>query len=348
MMERNVYEHYGIYINGSFKAGDYTGFSDGNSMYLLVPDLSQQPDEWEDKLSWAEQLRWLGDESIAVFVSPYTREYSVPVDGEKQLLFQVVPPKSAEGRNLNQEGTMLGDFHKRGMNLFPHAAPRPFSDRWCDWWETRLEQLETWYSNVRKKTTYSPMDKWFLQTFPYYIGRTENAIQWLKETSWQVENREEPGCITHFCFTSKTWVTLDQHSPPVKLPSDWLYDHPSRDVAEWIRHAMEEEKRENEIYDFLHNYEQKNELSGFGRKLVLGRLLFPYYYMEQLEQTYLRENTGGQEDALKKLQLLWEKESDRIKQLSALFPSFLPRKEEMPKWLTGTVTSSFYPSNKLL
>ncbi|SDH69807.1 spore coat putative kinase YutH [Alteribacillus bidgolensis] len=336
MMERNVYDHYGLYMDQSFKAGVYTGFSAGNSLYLLVPDIAQQQDDWKEKLEWAEQLRWLGDETIAVFVSPYTRGYSVPVDGEKQLLFHIPAPSSVNKRNADKEGKALAEFHKKGMNLFPRSIPQPFLERWCEWWETRLEQLENWYTYVRKKTNYSQMDKWFLQTFPYYIGRTENAIQWLKETSWNAEGIEEPGCVAHFCFTPTTWITLDQERAPVKLPSDWLYDHPSRDVSEWIRNAMENDRSESEIRHFIKEYEEANQITHLGRQLVFGRLLFPYYYMEQLEQTYLRENTGETEEALSKLQQLWANEAKRMEQLSSFNPSLLPKDREIPEWLNGS------------
>ncbi|SDH62446.1 spore coat protein YutH [Alteribacillus persepolensis] len=336
MMERNVYDHYGLYMREAFQAGAYAGFYTDHAAYLLVPDVMQKSDDWKEKLDWAAHLKWCGDDTIAEFVAPYTRGYSVPVDGEKQLLFQI-PAKPVREHDPVSDGEALFRFHQLGKRLFPSSAVQPFSQRWCEWWETRLGQLENWYANVRKKASYSDMDKWFLHTFPYYIGRTENAIQWVKETAWEMGAGEEPGCVSHFCFTPNTWITIAENNASVKLPSDWLYDHPSRDVAEWLRYVLTDGDTKA-ASQFLSDYQHEYELSPLACQLVFGRLLFPYYFMERVEQTYLRETTSEYDQALADLQAMWEKEPEHIEKLAVIANTSLSCGKDLPEWFITSLS----------
>ena len=56
---------------------------------------------------------------------------------------------------------------------------------------------------------------------------------------WMI--RATNGCTT-ICqerFTPLLW----HQTKRLKLPFDWVYDHPTRDIAEWIRYMMIEKER---------------------------------------------------------------------------------------------------------
>ncbi|WP_185819839.1 spore coat putative kinase YutH [Salibacterium salarium] len=330
MMQRMVYDYYGLYMVEMFQAGRYSGFYTQDKTYVFVPENQEDSSLWEEKLQWAQMMRQT-DQTIARFVPPLQKNLSITVDGEKQMLFELSIQEKQDDRE-EYSGAELAIFHNKGSALFPNASPDMFVQRWSQWWEIRLEQLENWYHSVKTKSVYSQMDRWFIRTFPYYLGLTENAMQWLKAIPAN-ERVEEAGCICHFRYTPAAWVTIAPHTLPNKLPSDWLYDHPTRDVAEWIRYAMEQDASGQELETFVHSYEQHKSITSFGWDLIAGRLLFPYYYLEQMEQTYLRENLGNMEEILYNLEQSWQKEGNRLEQLASLKQSFPDAFRNSPDWL---------------
>ncbi|MFZ4450827.1 spore coat putative kinase YutH [Salibacterium aidingense] len=331
-MERSVYDHYGLYMTESFQAGRYTGFSTRDGMYVFVPEKTAAS-SWEEKTAWADWMRNNGDGTVAAFISPLSGGTSMMVDGEKQRLFRLYSTERKQTELLHP-GAELGTFHEKAKSLFqPYPAPF-FLDRWAQWWEIRLNQLESWYEKVRQKSRCSPADQWFIQTFPYYMGKTENAIQRLHHIR-EEEQTEESGCITHLCFTPETWIIAAPHSVPNKLPADWLHDHPARDVAEWIRYAIDTEAPFQETKAFLSAYEEHSRLSSVSWKLVAARLIFPYYYMEQMERIYLHETTRDMETVLSELKATWEKEAGWMDQLHLLQQAFPAGFEDYPGWMLG-------------
>ncbi|WP_240374496.1 spore coat putative kinase YutH [Bacillus piscicola] len=329
MSKRKIYDHYGLYVEQFFQAGRYLGFYTKDHIFLLVPDQSASQDDWETKWNWAQQLMRLGDKSTALYIPPLSGQRAVPIDGENQLLFQV-PHMFAQKRL--EDGEELQAFHQLSTRLFTETTSHFFTDRWCDWWGKRIDQLENWFWNVRKKTTYTRVDRFFLQTFPYYIGRAENAIQYVKETASLMPSFAK-GSLCHFCYTPFSWVTVGEGINPVKLPVDWLYDHPARDIAEWVRYAFEEEYDHQQISTFIDQYTKTSRLSRLDRQLIFGRLLFPYYYIEQLERLYLQETIPERETAERELRRLWDREAAHLDQLAQFLKTEVSRWETEPKWL---------------
>lgn len=86
-------------------------------------------------------------------------------------------------------------------------------------------------------------DKLFIESFPYYLGLGENAIQYLADT--ELDDRPLPvdsGTICHQRFTRETWENA------FSLPVDFVFDHGGRDIAECLR------------YDFLTGRQTIDEL----------------------------------------------------------------------------------------
>ncbi|RSL34135.1 spore coat protein YutH [Salibacterium salarium] len=333
MMQRMVYDYYGLYVEEQFQVGRYTGFATKDANYLFVPESQENTSLWEEKLQWAQVMRQ-GDQTVALFIPSIQKNRSITLDGEKQLLFQLYVEKTRDDGTEEYNGSELATFHNQGMVMFPPVSSELFVQRWSEWWEKRLEQLENWYQSVKTKPAFSLMDRWFIKTFPYYLGMTENAIQCLKAIPVH-ERTEEAGCISHFCYTPAAWVTIAPNTRPIKLPSDWLYDHPTRDIAEWMRYAMEQGYSHTQIENFVQSYERHNQVTSFGWDLIIGRLLFPYYYLEQMEQTYLRENIGTMEETLYHLEQSWEKEGTRLEQIASLKEIFPYHFQKLPDWLLG-------------
>ena len=147
----------------------------------------------------------------------------------------------------------------------------------------------------------------------------------------------EQGTICHFCFTSASWVVIRERTPPVKLPSDWVYDHPARDIAEWIRYQLndfEARDKQKSILQFINSYEERFSLTSFTRNMMFGRLLFPYHYVEQVEQIYLREAPKENGRLNECLQTIWDNEGEQMKQMSYLLKNVVSNNESHePAWI---------------
>ncbi|MCJ7991147.1 hypothetical protein MUB15_20735 [Priestia sp. OVS21] len=66
-----------------------------------------------------------------------------------------------------------------------------------------MEQF--WYGRLRALPN-QEMEKRFLETFPYYLGLTENAIQYLVDTEIDDLPRSvDAATICHHRFGQKTW-----------------------------------------------------------------------------------------------------------------------------------------------
>ncbi len=72
----------------------------------------------------------------------------------------------------------------------------------------------------------SEVDEAFLFTFPYFMGLTENAIQYAVDA--RIDERSsayEQGTICHRRFTERTWLVPSERGNILKCPTDFIYDH---------------------------------------------------------------------------------------------------------------------------
>lgn len=108
---------------------------------------------------------------------------------------------------------------------------------------------------------------------PYLSGISENAIQYMQESEYESRFHEtDQGTITfrryHGQFSRHhLWLT------------DFAYDHPARDLAEFIRNQLlQTEDPMDGIQAFLEDYQQVRPLSVFSWRLLYARLLFPIHF----------------------------------------------------------------------
>ncbi|MGY4689074.1 hypothetical protein [Salibacterium sp. K-3] len=332
-MKRVISYQYGLEMTDAFRIGSLEGFYTEGGMYLFAPHPGEPAAPRLQQQKWADWFREQGHPAVARPVIPRVSEVSGVVGRQQQDLFQLVEERETRDTAL-PPGAALAEFHRIGRSLVPGQPASFFSDRWAQWWEQRLGQLETWYHKVEKRTVHSEAEEWLLQTFPYYMGKSENALQWMqyvRETGFE----NEQGTVVHYCFTPSSWVVPFPGAVSNKLPADWMLDHPSRDIAEWIRNICEEDVSFSVIRRFLSDYESRTGLSSVGRKLIAGRLLFPYYYMEQMEKVLLFEETDQMDILLQRLYDMWGQEEywmELMRYLKWLYPKDL---QEMPGWITS-------------
>ncbi|GAF18598.1 spore coat protein S [Bacillus sp. JCM 19046] len=288
MLERNVYDQYKLYCEERFSIGDYEGFIANNQAYLIVPKDEMQTEE-SVMVAFATFMRQTGDESVLELILNNTNQNSTLVDGQEVYLFRL--PNWGEDRGIRIQsswdlGNQLHTWHQKGQQGFDQWRKATISP-WPTLWSTRLEQLEGWYQQVNSQGPKTGTDEAFLYTYPYFMGITENAIQYAVDTQLDVPMEpRDVGTICHRRFSEKSWMRISENGQIIKPPTSFLFDHPARDLAEWMRSKRLEQNSRNELSTFLEGYEQTQILSAYTWQLMFSRLLFPLHYFEILENYY--------------------------------------------------------------
>lgn len=147
---------------------------------------------------------------------------------------------------------------------------------WKDYWENKIDYFEKYIFN-KKKVYYS-----LLTSFNYYIGLAENAIIYVNEIiNKKQKTLDDQLVISHRRFTKKMTL-IDFYDP-----TDLIIDHKSRDISEYLKFLFI-----NKDYDInvIEDYLDKTALSDLGAHLLIGRLLYPSFYFDYLEEAFLTNN----------------------------------------------------------
>jgi len=278
-----VLESYGLRAHQKVSIGNYEGFYDKNNLYLIVPLYNLEVADIVELKHLSDYLIQNGERNTALIVSTKNGEYVSKIEGNEVVLMRCPTRPSMRGNSI---GIELSTFHQKGRT-FPYQLSRTKRiGQWKNLWEKRLDQMEYFWKNRVGEHPSNHFEKLFVESFPYYIGLTENAIQFLVDT----ELDEKPmaidsATVCHGRFTINRWKEINY----IKLPTDWVFDHPSRDLAELTRDLYMTTKRFDPsiALSILSDYERITPLSSFSYHLLFSRLLFPVHYFECIEGYYL-------------------------------------------------------------
>ncbi|MFC2947157.1 hypothetical protein [Virgibacillus sediminis] len=179
-------------------------------------------------------------------------------------------------------GRELAEFHETGTGYpyEPHFASS--YGQWHYLWTEKLtmfEQKVEHESNQKHSSFYRSL----MDYMPYIIGISENAIQYIQETEGDKRfHHYDQGVIAFRRYR-------DQLTGSLIWMEDLLYDHPARDLAEYIRILMLNEKSGEEMSLFLKDYQLVRPLSIFGWRSLYARLLFPVHIFDWLEKCFRME-----------------------------------------------------------
>lgn len=149
---------------------------------------------------------------------------------------------------------------------------------WVDFWERKIDYLEDWIIN--KVDLY----KKIYPIFNYFIGLSENALFYLKETivSEKMENCDRL-TIQHARVTNNTY--LYEYYDPTNV----VFDHSSRDVSEYFKSLWEKGMFD---YALFEKYLDKINVSRFWIKTMYSRLLFPSFFFDYFEDSIIKKNNS--------------------------------------------------------
>ncbi|KYG33541.1 spore coat putative kinase YutH [Alkalihalobacillus trypoxylicola] len=291
MFERNIYDYYGLYCGSRKQYSQYEGFETESEQYLLLPKNKLASTE-EEMIYYSEYLRSIGDATVLQLIPTKNKKNHGFIDGQDVYLFKLPNQEERVGLEITNEyerGEHLAIVHYHGKKAGQNQKKFEYFGQWPMLWQKRLEQLEEWYFQVLYEGPQTMVDEAFLYTYPYYMGLSENAIQYAVDAGLDDRSIEvEQGTITHRRFTDETWLSQSERGGIVKSPTEFLFDHPCRDIAEWIRSKRFQllDNRQNTFESFLDGYNQYEALTTFSWRLMYSRLLFPVHYYEAIENYY--------------------------------------------------------------
>ncbi|WP_102345010.1 spore coat putative kinase YutH [Bacillus sp. Marseille-P3661] len=313
MLERDLYENYRISQFNMTEYKGYKAFSYQGNFYVIVPVNGLEQEELLELKQMSDYLQYQREHRIAVFVPTITQELVASVNQQMVVLLKL--NEQGVRNNNHSSGALLANFHKKGRFLPNPPQKSSRIGQWKTYWERRLDQLEKFWAQKLKDRPANKFEKVFFETFPYYLGLTENAIQYIADCQYEDQRNEiQVGTICYVRFKPK-------HAyDPVIFPTDLVYDHPSRDLAEWVRHYYLEGERSDNIIKFFNDYQQIYPLSETSWKLVYGRLLFPVTYFESIEG-YYSAATQARTDSYERKFLELVERADQYEQfLSSFYP----------------------------
>ncbi|MFT8323187.1 MAG: spore coat putative kinase YutH [Bacillus sp. (in: firmicutes)] len=310
MIRHILFSKYGIDIKEETRIGNYEACLDKGKLYTLIPIANKGEDELAELEQLTEHLVHNGDHQIAVFLP--SKEGDTRIEVEEQA-FCVLVNDNISSFSSKQLGRKLGKFHYRGRTVPFNVEKISRIGQWKGLWEKRVDQIEGFWNSMLYKQPESEFDRMFLESFPYYLGLAENAIQYLVDTELDDEpDSVDSGTICHNRFRKETWMG-DYY---IKNPFDWVFDHCGRDLAEWSRERYFQNIKtyHRDMKKFFADYQSVMPLSSFAWRLVYSRLMFPIHYVECIENYYSSSHEADRlflEDRMKKY-LNQSKESEQF------------------------------------
>ncbi|MDR4889420.1 spore coat protein YutH [Fredinandcohnia sp. QZ13] len=299
-------ERYKIKVDRFIKAFGYDAIIYRNIIYCIVPIPYVEQEELYEIKHLSDYMIQKGDIRVGSILPTTDGNLSTTIHDEEVVLIRI-PVYSH--RITNTVGYELARFHNRGRS-FPYRVNKVNRiGQWKFLWERRLDQMELFWKEKVKQHPQNRFESLFVEAFPYYIGLTENAIQYLVDTEMdETPSAIDSATICHHRFSEMAW---DKESF-TKLPTDWVFDHCTRDLAEFIRdqYASGETRQNGQILHFMKEYERVSPLSPFSWRLLYARLLFPLHFFECIEGYYMTESENKKEIQLQRLDSMLKHSSD--------------------------------------
>ncbi len=283
MLKQNIYEHFDLRVERKQRVRQFDAFWANRVLYIMVPVGHLEEEEIDELQKISDyMIRTHQDIYVSSFVKNKSDSYITDIEGKKIALFRMPYNNNSHQLFVGKE---LATFHYHARSFPSKVTAINRIGQWKDLWVKRIDQMESFYREKVRSNPVDVFDTQFVESFPYYLGLTENAIQYLVDTELDDSPMiNDAATLCHHRFTDLTW----QQNQWMKLPTDWIFDHASRDLSEWIRAECRKGSDMNpgKIQTFLQDYEKVSPLSSFSWRLLYARLVFPVHYLECVEDYY--------------------------------------------------------------
>lgn len=312
-MNEALYEKYKLKVDRYMHVFGYEAILYRNIVYCIVPIPNLEQEELFEMKHLSDYMIQKGDIRVGSILPTTDGKLSTNIDN-KEIVIIRCPAYSY--RMPHSIGYELARFHKRGRS-FPYQINKVNRiGQWKYLWEKRVDQMELFWKEKVKQHPDNRFETLFIEAFPYYLGLTENAIQYLVDTEMdETPTTIDSATICHHRFTQQTW----HQDSYTKLPTDWVFDHYTRDLAEFIRslYVSGDTRQSGLIAHFLQEYQQVSPLSTFSWRLLYARLLFPLHFFECIEGYYMSKSDQEREKQSQQLESILTHSSDHERFLAS-------------------------------
>ncbi|MCJ7840322.1 spore coat protein YutH [Lederbergia sp. NSJ-179] len=301
MSEDILRNYFNIQPERSIKIGDMIHYLAQGSVYSTVQVTQWEQEALIELYEMSEHMAKMGDKKVSTFVAANNGKYLITLNEQDYVVLHNHYVRSSARRN---KGRQLAKFHERGSYLQAPITQLNREGQWKEFWITRLEQMEKVWSGLVREPSEERFEQLFVESFPYYLGICENAIQYVKDTELDVpRSHSDQRTICHQNFRESLW---DSKTSVIRNPFDWVVDHKARDIAEWVRECYFRYQRsyQPELLRFLEGYQSIVPLSRFSWRLIYARLLFPLHYFTCVENYFLTSSEASKKQLEERLSRL--------------------------------------------
>lgn len=180
-----------------------------------------------------------------------------------------------------EHGILLARFHQ--LNRAYHYEPQYISSygQWKSLWIEKCTAFEQKIADESEEYA-NNYYRLLVNVLPYIIGISENAIQYMQES--EREGRHDP--------TDQGTISFQRYNDhlirPIIWQTDLVFDHSTRDIAEFLREKFlyHKEESQDDVWDFLEAYQSVHPLTAFSWRLLYARLIFPVHLYDCIERTF--------------------------------------------------------------
>lgn len=165
--------------------------------------------------------------------------------------------------NFNKKINLL-DISKLNTLMIDNRNDILHND-WSVLWASKIDYLEYQVNQTGKKY---PI---IVQSFSYFVGLTENAISYLRNTIHEIKpDSSDIGVISH------KKILINDNLFNLYNPTNIIVDYKVRDLAEYIKNSFFQDNFK--IIDELNIYFKTNYYSMFSIRILFARILYPSFY----------------------------------------------------------------------
>ncbi|NMD69015.1 spore coat protein YutH [Bacillus sp. DNRA2] len=316
MIQEWLDQHYGIKAEEEISIGRYSGCKRGDQLYFLIHPIKLEQEAINELSAISAHLVQAGDRAVPVFYRAKNGEILSRWKDENACVLAL--NQGMKRKAMAQLGRKLAKFHQRGRTLTVPINKLNRLGQWKEIWVKRLEQMEkVWLTKINQLPE-NEFERMFLESFPYYLGLTENAIQYLVDTELDVTPTNiDHGTVTHERFSEMTWGG----ERLFKNPFEWILDHGARDIAEWTRQRYfhNSQTYQPDLRQFFSDYQSMTQLSPFSWRLLYARLVFPLHYFDCVEEYYVSSSEQTKHTLEDRLQKIINHSSEYEKFLASFY-----------------------------
>lgn len=280
--KRLLSQHFNIQAERASFQSETMCYENKGLLYHIIDVTGKEQQYLYELHQMSQHMLRQGDMRTAIFLRDRNGRFLI-TEGQREFVV-LVSEKPSSMRAFT--GGSLAHFHLRGQLLSFQVNSASELGKWRERWEQRLEGLEKSVGQLVREQD-DPFARLIVQSFPYYMGITENAIQYTIDTEIDGAPQQwDSGTICHFAFNERTW----NREPAIHQPFNWVFDYAARDIAEWIRSEYWQGSLfyRTRFIDFIRQYQQVRPISPFSWRLIYARLLFPVHYFECAESYFVK------------------------------------------------------------